>query len=116
MARPPKYTDVDILQQKIDEYFAEQDKHGKPYTIAGLCRACDMTRQSLLTYEGKPEFFDTIKKAKAKCEEYLEELLYVGKNPAGVIFGLKNNYGWTDATVQKFELPENLNINVITKD
>ena len=37
-----------------------------------------------------------IKKAKAKVEEQLEESLYRLGNNSGVIFNLKNNYGWKD--------------------
>lgn len=116
MARPRKYTEVEALQAQIDKYFEECDKQNKPYTICGLARACDLTRQSLLNYTEKPEFFDTIKKAKAKCEEYLEEQLYFGKNAAGVIFGLKNNYGWTDKTEQELKVKGGLDIQKIYID
>ena len=36
-----------------------------------------------------------------KCQQYAEEFLFVGKNAAGVIFNLKNNYGWRDKTEQE---------------
>ena len=30
------------------------------------------------------------------CEAYAEETMFFSRNPAGVIFALKNNYNWTD--------------------
>jgi hypothetical protein len=112
-------------RQKIDMWgnpiFAK-DKDGKktdepvmvqfiPYTITGLAVALDTYRDVLLDYEsGKyddPEkaddlndqFSNTIKRAKERCHGYAEESLFIGKNPTGAIFNLKNNYGWQDKTV-----------------
>ena len=89
------------MQKKIDAYFEECDAKGKPYTICGLALAVDMDRRSLLNYSEDDEFFLTIKKAKQKCEAYAEEQLYLGKNTAGVIFNMKNNYNWKDKTEQE---------------
>lgn len=103
MARPKKYTKASEMQKKIDAYFKECDAKGKPYTITGLGLALDMSRQDLLNYSKDNEFFDTIKKAKQKCEAYAEEQLYLGKNTAGVIFNMKNNYNWKDKTEQEIK-------------
>ena len=73
--RPKKYTKVEIMQQKIDKYFKDCDKKGEPYTVTGLGLALDMSRQDLINYSNKEEFFDTIKKAKQKVENYLEKRL-----------------------------------------
>lgn len=109
---------ISCWRQKIDMYgnpvFAK-DSNGKkttepimeqfkPYTITGLAVALDTNRQTLLEYEGEvegrdnkdPKFADTIKNAKEKCHAYAEESLFIGKNPAGAIFNLKNNYHWKD--------------------
>ena len=114
--RPPKYTKAEEMQHKIDEYFAScftasRDEHGRilrdydgkiimkqirPFTITGLALALDMDRRSLVNYSEKEEFFPTIKKARLKIENYLEESLISGGNSTGVIFNLKNNYGWKD--------------------
>jgi hypothetical protein len=73
----------------------------KPYTITGLAVALDTSRQTLLNYEERDEFFDTIKRAKDKCESWVEENMLAGKsNPTGSIFSLKNNYGWKDRSEQ----------------
>jgi len=66
-----------------------------PYTITGLALALDTSRETLLEYEERPEFVDTIKKAKDKCHNFVENSLLTS-NPTGAIFNLKNNYGWKD--------------------
>mgnify|MGYP006921309821 CR=1 FL=1 len=122
VGRPPKYKTVKELQllidayfescwaQKIDMfgnlmYFKENGKKTKrpvmiqikPYTITGLALSIGTTRETLLDYQAKNQFSDTIKRAKDACQNYAEESLFVGKNPAGAIFNLKNNYGqWKD--------------------
>ncbi|MBO0962353.1 hypothetical protein J1P26_21860 [Neobacillus sp. MM2021_6] len=117
--RPLKFRSVKALQKKIDEYFEscfeEQwieyddiwrpilDRNGevvkhqvKPFTITGLASFLGTTRQGLINYEQRDEFYDTIKNAKVKIEAYAEEALYKPKIAAGVIFNLKNNFGWED--------------------
>jgi len=99
--RPPKYETVEEVQALIDGYF-EKDAYisigdAKVFspTIAGLAYALDLSRQGLLEYQGKPEFSDTIKKAKQRVEIALEQRLYAA-SPVGTIFNLKNNFGWKD--------------------
>lgn len=115
--RPPKYKTVEELQQKIDEYFkscegemlkdengeAVLDKHGnpvwihiKPPTVTGLALALGFTsRQSLLDYQAKPQFLDTIARAKSRCEQYAEERLFDRDGANGAKFSLTNNFkGW----------------------
>lgn len=66
-------------------------------TVTGLALALGMTRKGLIDYENKdnPEFGNTIKKAKAKVEAFVEQRLYHA-NATGSIFNLKNNFGWQD--------------------
>ena len=102
VGKKPKYDNPEQMQKIIDKYFEEQEAKNRPFTICGLCRVLGFaSRQSLLNYQCKPEFVDTIKKAKLRCEEYQEEQLVIGKNTAGIIFGLKNNYGWIDKVEQE---------------
>lgn len=76
-----------------------------PYTITGLALALDTTRETLLDYQYKEEFTDTIKAAKLRCENFNEQMLY-GPSPTGTIFNLKNNYGWKDKTEQDLNVKE----------
>lgn len=92
--RPLKFQSVEELQEKIDAYFVKCDEDKEPYTITGLALALDTWRSVLCDYEEKDEFSNTIKKAKARVENYAEKKLY-GGNPAGPIFALKN-FNWSD--------------------
>ena len=105
--RPKKYTQVDVMQQKINEYFDECDKKKEPYTITGLALALDLDRKSINNYAKDSKFFPTIKKAKLKVENYLEKYLITGGNSTGTIFNLKNNFNWSDK--QQIEHSGNLN-------
>jgi hypothetical protein len=122
MSRPLKFQSVEELQEKIDEYFELCDnrttvaltKQGKlievpdprPYTVSGLALYLDTTRQGLINYENRDEFYDTIRRAKSKIEAFAEESLWTPKVATGVIFNLKNNFGWVD----KSEVDSNVNM------
>lgn len=124
--RPLQYQNPEEMQVLIDEYFTdclynqlkvlvpledlpallEHEQLPADYrpktrdihpTITGMGLVLDLTRQSLINYEGNPEFLDTVKKAKARVEAYVEQRMF-GNNVAGCIFNLKNNFGWKDKT------------------
>lgn len=109
--RPLKYKTVEELQKKIDEYFKKCDSEKRPYTVTGLALALNVDRVTLLNYSNRDEeFFNTIKKAKGRIEAQLEEHLvdnYSG-NTTGIIFNLKNNYGWKD----KQDIDANVNTEI----
>ena len=101
--RPPKYTTVEEVEEIIEEYFKTdaivtegENKHFRP-TVSGLAYALNLSRQGLLEYQGKEAFSDTIKRAKQRVHMTLEQKLY-GNSVTGLIFNLKNNFGWKDAT------------------
>lgn len=98
VGRPRKYTNVDELQELIEEYFATCDKIRRPYTITGLALFLDMDRKALLRYEKdyEDEFCHTIKRAKERVQEFVECCLFKKGIAQGVIFNLKNNFGWED--------------------
>ncbi len=105
--RPKKYTEVEKMQQKIEKYFKECEQRHEPYTITGLCIALDICRDTLSEYVKQEEFSDTIKKAKLKVENYLEKHLITDSSTSGIIFNLKNNFGWSDK--QQIEHSGNVN-------
>ena len=114
--RPVKYSSVDEVQGIIDEYFetdayvGEGDLRMYAPTMSGLAYALDLSRQGLLDYANKEEFYDTIKKARQRVEIALEQRL-AGQAPAGTIFNLKNNFGWKD----KQELEHSGSIDMSSK-
>ena len=103
--RKNKFNSADELEDKILAYFADCERRQKPYTMSGLALALGVDRKTLTNYGNKEEFFPAIKKARALVERDMEERLYSGGANTGVIFGLKNNFGWEDKTTN------NININ-----
>lgn len=114
--RPRKFQSPKQLENLIDQYFSTcyqtqeiTDQEGnkveikqliRPFTITGLALSLGTTRRTLLEYATKyePAYIPPIKKALEMCHNYAEEQLYTGKQVAGAIFNLKNNYGWVDKT------------------
>jgi len=94
--QPPKFKSVEELEFYIEAYFNECKNESRPLTLSGLALALDCSRMTIYNYSKKDKFFDTIKKARLMCENFAEEYLFTGKNIAGAIFNLKNNYDWKD--------------------
>lgn len=105
-----KYKTQEQLQEGIDAYFAKCDVDGRPYTMSGLALALGLDRKTLVNYSERDLFSTQIKNAKAKVEEQLEESLYRLGNNSGIIFNLKNNYGWADKTEQVVTQENRINI------
>lgn len=128
---PPMYKTPEEMQEVIDKYFEDcngeyvvidgcvvTDKNGypiktkeRPLTITGLALALGFSgRQALLNYEGKPEFVDTIKKAKSRVEQYAEERLFDKDGVNGAKFNLSNNFkGWSE----KQQIDSNVNLGPV---
>lgn len=105
-----KYKTQEQLQEGIDAYFAKCDEDSRPYTMSGLALALGLDRKTLVNYSERDLFSTQIKNAKAKVEEQLEESLYRLGNNSGIIFNLKNNYGWADKTEQVVTQENRINI------
>lgn len=125
--RPPKWNNPDELENLIEAYFIslqnpdKPNEYIKPPTITGLALALGTTRNTLVDYEQLIEkeysseedlekaekFLRTIKKAKARCEQWVEENAMLNRaNATFSIFNLKNNYGWKDKTEQDISVKE----------
>ena len=92
--RPFKWTSPDEMQAAVDSYFDNLGKR-RLATVTGLALALDLTRQGLRNYGKRDAFAYVVARARLRVEEALENRLY-DPNPAGAIFNLKNNFGWTD--------------------
>lgn len=108
--RPLKFATVEDMQRQIDDYFAVCLKTEEPLTITGLAIALDTDRQTLLNYEKRDEYFDTVKRAKSIIENAYEKRL-IQNGRAGDIFALKN-FGWRD----KQEIENTVNVNKPIED
>lgn len=107
-----KFETPEELQAAIDKYFSDCEASKEHMTVTGLALSLDMTRKGLIDYENKddPEFGNTIKRAKAKVENYIEKRLFEA-NATGSIFNLKNNFGWKDKTEQENTGTLTINVN-----
>jgi len=117
--RPPTFANPEDMQKLIDQYFKDCEgemwlddngepivtkygplykKQPKPPTVTGLALALGFTsRQALLNYQAKPAFVDTVTRAKARIEEYVETRLFDKDGVNGAKFSLINNFkGWRD--------------------
>lgn len=129
VGRPPKYKSKEEIEAKIDAYFKEcegeilKDEKGKPVfdkfghpvvinqrppTVTGLALALGFTtRLSLLNYQGKKEFVNTITRAKTMIEAYTEERLFDRDGTNGAQFSLRNNFkGWNDRQPSELDQEE----------
>lgn len=118
--RPPRYKTADEMQAAIDKYFKDCEgeialdaegeyivtKYGylykvapQPPTVTGLALALGFnSRQSLLNYEGKLEFVDTVMRGKARVEAYAESRLFDKDGANGAKFSLANNFrSWRES-------------------
>ena len=106
----PLYESVLVGKDKDGKNIYEQQEVlndlGKPVTrvecfehpsMTKLAHYLGITRDTLWRYGKLDEYSDSIKRAKEIIESYLEDKLY-GNNVTGIIFNLKNNYGWEDRT------------------
>jgi hypothetical protein len=97
--RPLKFETPEQLQEAINAYYSECEIKEKPLSLSGLAEALDIARKTLVNYSYRDEFLPTIEKARRKVERDNEERLIGGKgNATGIIFSMKNNFGWVDKT------------------
>lgn len=100
--RPLSFKTPEELENAVNQYFAECEVKEKPKTMSGLALALGIDRKTLVNYSNKDEYFPTIKKARQTVEQQNEEMLVSGKgNATGIIFNMKNNFGWVDKTEQE---------------
>lgn len=129
MGRPKKYANKEDLENKINSYFDWCDSQkqelyndkgqitkviSKPYTVSGLCLYLGITRETLNQYEDNNDYSDTIKRAKMRIENDVEEGIMTGRiNTISGIFNLKNNFGWKDKQEIQQEVNGAVGLNII---
>lgn len=104
--RPAFYTNREELEKELDRYFEETPENEIAITWLALF-LWFTSRQALINYEEKPEFIDTIKRAKMRVELAYEKRL-IARGNGWDVFALKN-FDWKD----KFET-DNRNDNLNT--
>jgi len=105
-------TDIEAVQNRLNEYFALYAENDMKPTVAGMAMALNMTRQTLWAIRNDlptggagyktalpTAVADSIKKAYVLMENLWETYMNSGKiNPVSGIFLGKNNYGYQDKT------------------
>ena len=113
-----KYQAPEEMHRAIDAYFKDcegelllgedgnpvLDKQGlpvvvnaRPPTVTGLALALGLSsRQSLLNYQGRKEFRETVLRAKLRVEDYCERRLYDKDARQGAEFNLRFNFHWQE--------------------
>ncbi len=85
----------------VEEYVTKCHEEEEPLTLTGMILHLGLSsRESLDLYGERPEFTDSVKKAKLVIENQYERKLDRDK-PAGAIFALKN-MGWSDRREVEF--------------
>ena len=114
MARPLKYKTPEELEKAVKAYFRKCDRGRQvkylnkkgdvitaklpiPSTVEGLSVHLDITRKTLLNYEGRPEFLHIITSAKEKiASRLMEDSLMNLTNPVMAKLNLAANFGYAD--------------------
>jgi len=111
-----KYETPEDMQKVIDAYFKRCDERKKtvvtkagtvvtisdpePYTMAGICVALGFSKEAWREYHAGDRgqgFIAVTDSAKQRVEYDMERRLYERDTfTVGLIFGLKNNFGWKD--------------------
>jgi hypothetical protein len=109
IGRPTRFT-PDQLSDLLDQYIAHCKDNGEPILITSFAIYIKADRSTLQDYADMEQFSPIIKRLEDACEDCAARYLYSGKNPAGVIFYLKNKHGWTDK--QEINVNNRLTIDV----
>lgn len=95
--RKRKFETVKALDAAIEAYFKDAESREKIPNLSAMALALGFTSsKALYDYEQTPKYGASIKKARFRLESILEERLIAGKPPIGLIFALKNRFGWQD--------------------
>ena len=93
--RPSKYN-PETLRQVWDEYKQNCIEKGELANISGFALFADCHRDTIYSYFALPEFTDTKNKIEADIENTAVQQGINARNPAFLIFYMKNKCGWKD--------------------
>lgn len=100
VGRPRLVQSVKELEERAEAYFKDCNDKNEPYGMAGLAYALGFTdRKSLSDYSSYGEkFAETLSVIRLRVEADKEKRLCSRDHfTPGVIFDLKNNFGWKDS-------------------
>ena len=92
---------------RINDYFRICEDNDKPLTMSGLAVYLGTNRRRLLEMRHRnKKLAEIIERAKAAIEAYLEEMFFnkqMKYSQNGLMFILKNNFGWQEVNTQIVE-------------
>lgn len=110
VGRPPKFTCPDTFDRLVESYFIQENK---PWTVTGVALWLDINKDTLVEYGKKPQYSATVKRARERIEQQLEQMLLTqGTNTVGIIFNLKNNFGWKDKQEVDISSEKGFKVNI----
>jgi hypothetical protein len=113
--RPLKFNSVEELEEQIALWLKARKDENKPLTMSSLAVYLECDTRTLRNYQKNQEFFPTISKVRQLCEAYAEEQLYRETGQvAGVIFAMKNNYGYADKTDLNAQIQGNMTVQTVS--
>lgn len=134
--RPRKYATPEEFEKEIHKYFGSitrtyQDKSGaldnngdpiliteiiEAPTMSGLRNYLGLSRDGWAEYAKRDGYSDPAARAKSIIEAYLEQqLLTSQRNVQGIVFNLKNNFGWAEKVEMKQEVSNVNNVESFLK-
>lgn len=95
--QPRHWKTPEDLERDFAAYIDDCKTEGKFPNIAGFCVFCKVHRDTFYSYKADlPEYADTIKKIEEILEEVSIQFGAGAKNPAFMIFYMKNKFGYAD--------------------
>ena len=118
MARPHKYT-PEAFRKAVDNYIQECKATDIFPSEPGMLLALDISEDTLSRYKEQNGYADTIKKALAVREEYLQHIVLSNgaKSVTGAIFLLKQpkNGGYQDKQIADGDINVNIGFKNLDK-
>lgn len=98
VGRPRLFSSPEEFDNLVNAYveFCRDTNRPQPITLTGLILHLGLnSKDTFYEYEKRPEFSDSVKRARLIVENEYENRLVMGTNAAAPIFALKN-FGWKD--------------------
>ncbi|MFV1850127.1 MAG: terminase small subunit [Thalassospira sp.] len=116
LGKPRDYDSADVMRPVVEAYFQRQIDEKRPFTMAGLQLALGFaSRDTMMHYANGnrgEEIQELMAFAKLAVEEQLSEKLVRDEGQkVGIVFTLKNNFGWKDQS----EVANNVTVNEIRR-
>lgn len=108
MGKPVTYTPI-TLENKFNAYIDKCVLDGKFANITGFCLFANINDDTYYEYKKKEHYADATKRIEGLLLDVTVQKACEAKNPAFLIFYMKNKFKWTD---RQEVVSENINHNL----